>query len=197
MIIRKLHRVIGIVMLIPFLAWAITGLIFFIKPGYAGAYELLNVKTYPLEQTVNVVSDPGWREFRYVKTILGDHLLVRGESGWKQLDPNTKQPRPAPSDVETRSLLKDAFAANPQRYGEIAAIEGDTIKTTTGVEVTFDWNRLTLQQKGKDTDRIDLIYKIHYLQWTGIKSVDRVVGLVGITLVVVLSVLGAWLAFKR
>jgi hypothetical protein len=197
MIVRKVHRVVGVVMLLPFFAWAITGLIFFIKPGYTGAYELLSPKTYPLAQSVNVVSEPGWREFRYVRTVLGDHLLVRADTGWKQLDPVTKQARPAPSDADLRTLLKDAFTANPQRYGEIASITGDTIKTTTDIEVTLDWNRLSLQQKGKDTDRIDLLYKIHYLQWTGIKSVDRVVGMVGIAFVLVLTSLGAWLAFKR
>ena len=83
------------------------------------------------------------------------------------------------------------------RYGDVATVNGTKVITNTGVEVTLDWNRMSLQQKGKDTDRIDLLYKIHYLQWTGVKSVDRIVGLVGISLVLVLSFLGAWLAFKR
>jgi hypothetical protein len=196
MIIRKLHRLIGIVLLLPFLAWAITGLIFFIKPGYTAAYEILNVKTYPLDREVNVVAQPDWRELRYLKTVLGEHLLVRLDSGWKQLDPVTKQPR-AVAEADVRALLKDAFTANPQRYGEVASITDDAIKTTTGIDVSIDWNRMLLQQKGKDTDRIDLLYKIHYLQWTGIKSVDRIVGLLGIGLVLVLTTLGAWLAFKR
>jgi hypothetical protein len=55
---------------------------------------------------------------------------------------------------------------------------------------------MSLQQRGKDTDRIDLLYKIHYLQWTGVKSVDRVVGFVGLMFVLTLTTLGAWLAFK-
>jgi hypothetical protein len=196
MMIRKLHRLIGIVLLLPFLAWAITGLIFYIKPGYTAAYEILNVKTYPLDREVNVVSQPGWREFRCLKTVLGEHLLVRLDSGWKQLDIATKQPRVA-SEADVRALLQDAFTANPPRYGEVASITDDTIKTTTGIDVSIDWDRMSLQQKGKDTDRIDLLYKIHYLQWTGFKSVDRVVGLAGIGLVLVLTTLGAWLAFKR
>jgi uncharacterized iron-regulated membrane protein len=196
MTIRKLHRVIGIALMLPFVAWAITGLIFFLKPGYTAAYELLNVKTYPLAQQVNVVSEPGWREFRYLRTVLGDHLLVRLDSGWKQLDPVTKQMRTA-SDAEVRALLKDAFSANPQRYGEVSVITDNTIRTNTGIEISLDWNRMSLQQKGKDTDRIDLFYRIHYLQWTGIKSVDRVVGLVGIGLVLVLTGLGGLLVFRR
>ena len=47
------------------------------------------------------------------------------------------------------------------------------------------------------TDRIDLLYRIHYLQWTGIKKLDNVLGMLGIALVIVLTTLGAWLAFKR
>ena len=38
---RILHRIIGIALLLPFFGWAITGMVFFIKPGYAGAYEIL------------------------------------------------------------------------------------------------------------------------------------------------------------
>lgn len=124
-------------------------------------------------------------------------MLVRTVEGWTNLDPLTMQPRPIPSEAELRTLLKDALAANSARYGEIVSISGNTAKTNTGVEVSLDWNRMSLQQKGKDTDRIDLLYRIHYLQWTGQKSVDRVVGLVGIALVLVLTTLGVLLAFKR
>ncbi len=195
--VRRLHRVIGIVLLLPFFAWAITGLVFFIKPGYAGAYEMLSPKKYPVSTHLPISVEPGWQEVRYIKTILGDHLLVRTKSGWAYLDPKNNQPRALPTDSELRTLLKDAFQTNTARYGDVATANGNTVITNTGVEVTLDWNRLSLQQKGKDTDRIDLLYKIHYLQWTGVKSVDRVVGLVGISLVLVLSFLGAWLAFKK
>jgi hypothetical protein len=197
MIARRLHRIIGIVLLLPFFGWALTGLIFFIKPGYAGAYELLSPKTYPIERQLQITAEPSWQEFRYVRTILGDHLLVRTNSGWIQVDPANHQQRTQPTENEVRTLLKDAFSANSARYGEIASVNGNEATTNTGIEVTLDWNRMSLQQKGRDTYRIDLLYRIHYLQWTGLKSVDRAVGLVGIGLVLVLSILGAWLAFRR
>jgi hypothetical protein len=54
-----------------------------------------------------------------------------------------------------------------------------------------------LWQRGRDTDRIDLLYKVHYLQWTSVTVVDRVVGIVGIVLVMALTVLGARLAIRR
>ena len=194
---RALHRVIGIILLLPFFGWALTGLVFFVKPGYEGAYELLSPKTYPLERAVTVNPDPSWLEFRYLRTALGEHLLVRTEKGWSHLNPADLRPRGAPSEDEVRTLLKDAFSANPGRYGSVSKVSGDTASTDTGVEVTVDWNRLSLQQRGRDTDRIDLLYKVHYLQWTGVALIDRVIGIVGIALVLALTILGAWLAFKR
>ena len=195
--IRSLHRIIGIILLLPFFGWAITGLIFFIKPGYEGAYEVLAPKTYLINTQLPINPAPGWQEVRYVRTILGDHLLVRTRSGWVHLDPATNQPREPPRESDLRRLLEDAFTTNPARYGNITGVNDNTVKTSTGVEVTLDWNRMTLQQKGRDTDRIDLLYRIHYLQWTGVRSVDRVVGLIGIALVLTLTSLGAWLAFRR
>jgi uncharacterized iron-regulated membrane protein len=194
---RTLHRVIGIVLLIPFVCWAVTGLVFFVKLGYAGAYEVLTPKSYPINHQLLITEDPTWLEVRYLRTILGDHLLVKTAAGWMNLNPNDKRPRSAATDDETRKLVQDAISVNPQRYGRIVAVNGNTVTTDTGVIVTIDWNRMSLQQTGKDTKWIDSLYRIHYLQWTGIKSIDRVVGLTGITLVLVLTGLGACLAFRR
>src|SRR5881296_2978528 len=94
--VRSVHRVIGIILLIPFFGWALTGLVFFIKPGYQGAYEILAPRTYPITTPFPIGAEPGWQELRYIRTILGDHLLVRTESGWVHLDPKNKQLRNAP-----------------------------------------------------------------------------------------------------
>ncbi|MFL6332445.1 MAG: PepSY domain-containing protein [Pyrinomonadaceae bacterium] len=194
---RKLHRVIGIILLLPFFAWALTGLVFFIKPGYEGAYEVLSPRTYPLERPLTINPDPAWLEFRCFKTVLGEHLLVRTGAGWSHLNPADGRPRDKPAEEQLRALLKDAFSANPRRYGNVASVSGDTAKTDTGVEVTVDWDRLSLQQRGRDTDRIDLLYKVHYLQWTGVPVIDKAVGISGIVLVLALTVLGARLALQR
>jgi hypothetical protein len=55
---------------------------------------------------------------------------------------------------------------------------------------------LSLSQRGRDTDRIDWFYKVHYLQWTGIAAIDDVLGLTGLSLIVVLSVLGGRLLLR-
>jgi hypothetical protein len=195
--VRKLHRLAGIVMLLPFLAWAVTGFVFFTKPGYGAAYDALPIKAYPIETPIAVHADPAWREVRYLRTVLGLHLLVRTGTGWSQLDPVSLQPRTVPSDGDVQRLLADAFTANPARYGRIVSLSGGVAATDTGAVVTFDWNRLSLQQRGRDTDRIDLLYKVHYLQWTGQKSADKVLGLAGLTLLIALTLLGARLAFRR
>ncbi len=194
---RSLHRIIGLLMLLPLIGWAVTGAIFFLKPGYAGAYDLLQVKTYPLEKTAPIQTDSSWLEVRYLKTILGEHLLVRTTEGWQHLEPQTLKARPAPNQEETRTLLNDAFSMNPSRYGEITNINGNHITTNTGVQAKLNWERMALTQRGKDTDRIDFFYRIHYLQWTGIDSVDKVLGGIGITFILVLSLLGAILFFRK
>jgi hypothetical protein len=195
--VRKLHRIIGVVMLLPLIAWAATGIVFFTKPGYGAAYDALPIRTYPLDGPIDVRPDPGWREVRYLRTILGPHLIVRTDTGWVQLDPATLQPARAPAEEDVKRLLDDAFTANAARYGHIVSMAGGMATTDTGAVITFDWNRLSLQQRGRDTDRIDRLYKIHYLQWTGEKTVDKVLGLAGLTLLVALSGLGARLAFRR
>ena len=183
-------------MLLPFIGWAVTGAIFFIKPGYGGAYEAIAVKTYPLDSAVTLPSHPAWLEVRFLKTVLGEHLLVRTAGGWRHLDPKTLEDRPAPAESELRALMTDAFSANAERYGRIVSVDGTTVTTETGARVTLSWTRLALSQRGRDTDRIDGIYKIHYLQWTGIAAVDKVLGAVGLVLILVLSALGVSLLVR-
>src|SRR5919112_6167018 len=103
--VRGLHRVIGIILLLPFFGWALTGLVFFIKPGYEGAYEVLSPKTYPLDGALTVNPDPSWLEFRYLRTALGNHFLVRTEKGWSHLNPADMRPRGKPTEDEIRTLL--------------------------------------------------------------------------------------------
>jgi hypothetical protein len=196
LVVRKLHRVIGLLLLLPFMGWILTGFVFFLKPGYSGAYELLQPRTYPLAEAVTLRPAPGWLEFRYCQTVLGPHLLVRTVQGWQQLDPATWAVRPLPPPAEVERLVADALAQNPARYGQITAVTDSTVSTSTGVQIGLNWPRLSLQQTGTDTRLIDRLYKIHYLQWTGVKAVDTVLGGAGLVLVLALSLLGLRLACK-
>lgn len=186
-------------MLLPLIGWAVTGAIFFLKPGYNGAYETLLVKTYPFEAEQKITPDPAWLEMRFVKTIVGEHLLARTSNGWLHYNPRDLQSRNDPSSDEVRALVSDALSSssNPTRYGHIVSVQDGNVVTDTGIRIELDWGRLALSQRGPDTDRLDTLYKIHYLQWTGMKSVDRLIGALGILLVFSLSVLGASLFFRR
>lgn len=177
-------------MLLPLFGWAITGFIFFLKPGYQGAYELLAIKTYPIDEPININPKSTWLEVKYFKTILGNHLLVKTSEGWQHLDPITLSAKQMPTENEIKTLVTDAFSLNPNRYGQILSINKQIIITNTNVNISLDWNRLSLQQTGKDTSFIDSLYKIHYLQWTGIKLVDQILGLLGLILIIFLSSLG-------
>ena len=197
MLSRKVHRYVGLLMLAPLFAWAITGLIFFIKPGYDGAYEVLNVKTYPLQQGVTVPNNSDWQEARLFKSILGDHLLVKTSSEPLHLNPRTLDKLQMPNPVQLKRLFADTVSQNPDRYGKIQEVSADTAYTSTGIKVTLDWNTFTFSQQGRDREIIDLFYKIHYLQWTPRSVVNQVLGVIGLLFLMVLSGLGLKIYFSK
>lgn len=194
---RKLHKIIGLILVLPMLGWTITGVIFFIKPGYQGAYEQLSIKTYPLNDEILVRPKSDWQEMKLVSSILGDHLLVKANNKTEHLDPNSFLPKPVPTEIEFKALLTDAFARNSGRYGEVIKLDGLSAQTNTGIEVKLDWNNLRLSQKGQDTHLINLLYKVHYLQWTSHKEIDQVLGVLGLILLILLTILGVRIYLKK
>lgn len=185
-----MHKTIGLILLLPLLCWALTGIVFLAKPGYQGAYENISPKHYPLEGDVTFTPQRGWQELRLVRTILGSHLLVHQHGKARHLDPVTLQAKPLPSDADVRRLINDATAQNRQRYGNIIEVSSGKVTTDTGVEITLDWSTLTLGQQGDDTRLISTLYKIHYLQWTGTALLDKILGGLGIILLIALALLG-------
>jgi hypothetical protein len=183
-------------MLLPFIAWAVTGVFFFFKPGYKNAYQPLLIKTYPIEQRIFPSSRKSWLEIRQLKTILGDHLIVKAEQGWQHLSLETLDKIEQPNKKHIALLINDAIKDNYERYGEIKFIDQFLITTTTDVRITLDWNNMTLRQQGIDTDFINTIYNIHYLRWTGIKAIDQVLGVVGLMLVLLLAGIGVTMTLR-
>jgi hypothetical protein len=57
---KRIHRIIGLLLVLPVIGWTITGVIFFIKPGYQAAYDQLVVKTYPLEKSFVIPESKEW-----------------------------------------------------------------------------------------------------------------------------------------
>lgn len=173
---KKMHKYLGFIMILPFISWAVTGGYFFIKPGYKAAYESLNVKTYPLALVPKLNHDKTWLEVRLMRSILGVHLLVKSDKGWQQHDLHTLKVIDKPLKAQVESLTLDAIAINPHRYGKIKSIQGLDVITDTDTRITLNWPQMRFYQQGKDTDFINKMYQIHYLQWTGIKALDDVLG---------------------
>ena len=194
---RKLHKLIGLILVLPMLGWTFTGLVFFIKPGYQGAYEQLSVKTYPLSQPITIIPQDNWQEVRVVKTVLGEHLIVKANNKSQHLDPTTLLAMPEPTTLQFETLINDAFTDNQARYGDIISTDGLTAKTNTGVEVVLNWSSLRLSQQGQDTQLINLLYQVHYLQWTPFKELNQVVGIFGLILLISLTVLGVRIYLKQ
>lgn len=198
---RKVHKIVGLALVLPMIGWVVTGIIFFIKPGYQQAYEQISVKTYPIERGFQLPNEPDWQEIKIVRTILGYHLLVKTKAGLLHLDPFTLTPKTLPSTSERKRLVEDAFYNNPIRYGHIVRIEQDKLTTDTEVEITLNWSRLSLRQSGTDTDLINTFYKIHYLQWTPYAGINDALGIIGLLMLITLTILGTkiWLSgrFKR
>ncbi len=188
------HRLAGLVLVVPLLVWIVTGLVFLIKPGYGDAYAQLEVKTYPMVLERKTIEIPDETlEMRAIRTIVGDHLLVRDDQGWQQWDPE-KGVTIKFNEDEARLIVEDSISVDTQRYGQVTSQLGTEFETSTGVSLRFDGNRLSLYQRGKDTDLIDGLYRLHYLQWTGIAWIDRLLAVGCLTILLVLIVLGIRLA---
>ena len=123
--LKKAHRVVGLTLTIPLLAWALTGVVFLIKPGYEGAYERQTVKTYPLEKTVNFKPDGNWHHAKAQRTILGSHLLLSNDKEQLHLQAATLENYPRPSQQDMRRLIEDAITINPVRYGKVMSSTAD------------------------------------------------------------------------
>ena len=198
--IKQLHKVIGLMLVLPFLGWIITGVVFLTKPGYAGAYERIQPKYYPLEAALNIAPQPNWQVVTVKRTTLGAHLLVQVDGLWQQLDIATLEPALKPGTAELKRLVQDAASQNPERYGDVVDVSDNVFTTSTGVELTLDWPSLSIRQRGRDTRLIGALYKIHYLQWSGFKWFDLalgVIGLLSLLAVVVCGVLLWWQPRKR
>ena len=130
--------------------WGLTGLLFLVKPGYDGAYEVITTKTYPLEQKLNIAPSENWEEVRVIKSVLGNHLLVTVEGKTNQWVFNTLKQTPMPSVTEIAHLVEDAIADKKDRYGSVLAVDGTTVHITTGIQVTVNWDELKLDQIGSD-----------------------------------------------
>ncbi len=179
-------------MAIPILLWVITGFIFLTKPGYQEAYEQLSPRLYPIEQSITIPVSGKWSEVRLIRTTLGHHLLVSANGGQKNLHPLSFAEAPLPSKDDLFTLINDATSYNTERYGKAVSVTDNQITTNTGVVISINWQAMTLHQQGSDTKFINTLYKIHYLQWLGETTANKVLGILGLLLLLWLIILGLY-----
>ncbi|MEP5321609.1 PepSY domain-containing protein [Marinobacter alexandrii] len=193
----KLHKWLGVLLLLPLIGWCITGAIFLFQPGYGDAYTKLEPRYYPLADLPIVSVHDEWLEVRQMKTILGRHLLAKTDQGWHQYqaDTMTIKARPAPAVIER--LLEDAISIDSDRYGTNVTNDGNEYVTGTGVRLSIDWNTLNIEQYGNDRALIDTLYNVHYLRWTGNRVADNIIAVLGLCGLVLTTVLGATLFFRQ
>jgi len=205
---NRLHRWLAIVLVLPLVVWSVTGLLFHLKPGWARAYDMLSDER-PLEAPVHSSAAAPAAVSITAPAVSLDALAAaaggpvqRVELFGSALGPlyrvtvadvpvllDASLHRRSPLSLEdARALAADAVARSTHRaaYGAIGAarIEGSNVRVAfAGADVDVDRASGSISQRGRDTDRIDWLYRLHYLSWTGNRTLDRVLAVVGLVLI--------------
>ena len=197
--LRNWHKWLGWVLVAQLILWAVTGAVFIFKPGYGPAYERPAVTFIPVTQEdvqrVATIAKANWQELRILKTSVGEHLLVNTPEGIKHLNFSGEEQPPSPTSV--KQLLHESIAYNPNRYGKLKSIEGLVGITSTGIELTLNWQQLTIRQQGADSRLINLLYKLHYLQFTDNAFINKILATLALLFLVALSAFGVVISLSR
>lgn len=171
----KVHRWLAIVLVVLLVVWSVTGLLFHLKPGWDRAYDMLSAERGKTET---------------LDTVLGP--LTR--TGGKLATPLTED--------QATQLAKDAISrsAHASEYGALQRVVTDeaSVKLVyANATVSVARASARISQTGSDTSRIDWLYRIHYLQWTGNASVDKILAIVGLALIWAVMIPGIVLFVRR
>jgi hypothetical protein len=189
----RVHRWLAVVLVLPLVIWSITGLLFHLKPGWSRAYDMLSIErpldampAVPLETLGSAAGGPAQR-LEVFGSALGPLYRVTTASGTVLLDAQLHRRSPLSLD-DARTLAADAVAHSSHRdaYGAIAtaAIAGDSVHVAFAhATVEVDRASGAISQRGHDTDRIDWLYRLHYLSWTGNRTLDRALAVLGLALI--------------
>ena len=194
----RVHRWLSVVLVVPLAVWSITGLVFHLKPGWARAYDQLAIERPTTLHPASLAPPPAdVQSLELFDTVLGPLYRIDGA---RLVDARTGQPRVLSPD-DARALAADAVARSPHAYGAAGAVTSDdaTVHIAYGSGVRVDVSRADarISQRGSDTDRIDWLYRLHYLQWTGNRTLDRVIAVAGLVLIWMVFVPGLVLFVRR
>ncbi|HEX7699772.1 MAG TPA: PepSY domain-containing protein [Kofleriaceae bacterium] len=200
---RRVHRWLAIVLVIPLVIWSITGLLFHLKPGWSRAYDLLDAERPAQVHLDKLVLPEGVTHVEVFSTAIGPLARVTTPKGDELYDADTGTRRsPLPIDA-AQALAVDAIARShyASTYGATTRVTSTeatvTIELADGPVVEVGRNDGRLSQRGPDTDRIDWLYRIHYLQLTGNKTFDKILALAGLALIWLVLIPGVVLFVRR
>lgn len=205
----RVHRYLALALVVPLIVWSVTGLLFHLKPGWTRAYDMLDAER-PLDATqvtpiANVTAQfpDGVTHLELFGTVIGPLYRVSTANGDALVNAATGAKISPLSESDARALASDAIAHSRLKdgYGEIthADVRDDVVRFTTakGPIVEVGRTDARISQHGSDTARIDWLYRIHYLQWTGHKTLDRVLAVAGLALIWLVMIPGLVLAWRR
>jgi uncharacterized iron-regulated membrane protein len=204
----RVHRWLAIVLVVPLVVWSVTGLLFHLKPGWSRAYDMLDVE-HPLTttavapiSTIAATFPSKISKIELIDTAIGPLYRVSGASGIELVDAVGATRRSPLTADDAQKLAVDAVSRSAERgaYGVVTGTEVTErvvrVKFSNAV-VEVGRSSARLSQRGADTDRIDWLYRIHYLQWTGNKTVDRVLAGFGLALIWLVMLPGLVLFVQR
>lgn len=197
----SLHRWAALLLVALLVVWSVTGLLFHWKPGWARAYDQLSVaRDEPIDMTsvVAIASLPRASSVELFATALGPMYRVTTRDGTSIVDATTGRPRTFTAEDVVR-LVDDAVARSPfaARYGAHLGVDGTDVRYAGDQVVSFSPTTMRVSQVGRDTRRIDWLYRIHYLQWTGNAMVDKALALGGLALIWIVMLPGLVLFVRR
>lgn len=203
----RIHRWLAIVLVIPLIVWSVTGLLFHLKPGWSRAYDMLSAErplaTLPAATPDAIAQAAGGpvQRLEVFGSALGPLYRITLADRTLLLDASLYARSPL-SVEDARVLAADAIAhsSHAAAYGAIrsARIAGDSVRIETAA-ATIDVDRAsgTIAQRGSDTDRIDWLYRMHYLSWTGNKTLDKLLAILGLALIWLVMIPGVVLFVRR
>lgn len=171
----KVHRWLAIVLVVLLVVWSITGLLFHLKPGWDRAYDMLSAERSKTET---------------LDTVIGP--LTR--TGGKLATPLTEE--------QAKQLAADAMSrsAHASEYGALQRVVTDeaSVKLVyANATVSVARGSARISQTGSDTSRIEWLYRIHYLQWTGNPTLDKILAIAGLALIWAVMIPGIVLFVRR
>lgn len=203
----KAHRWLAIVLVVLLAVWSVTGLLFHLKPGWSRAYDMLSAERggplHPGKLVALATIGDEVTGLELIDTALGPLFRVTTQSGGSLVDASTGQRRSPLSEADARVLALDAVSRSPHRaaYGDIATIRARgelfVLGFAGGQTVELGRDDARLSQHGPDTERIDWLYRIHYLQWTGNTTFDRAFAMFGLALIWAVIIPGMVLFVRR